>query len=83
MTIKVKFFTFKTFINLIIEYSQNMVTPKLCPSEIEQVKQNHKPTKVVGCAGTLLLMDTSTIHSGAPILIGSRYALTNRYYSRN
>jgi hypothetical protein len=55
---------------------------RLSSSEIEQVKQNHKPTKVVGCAGTLLLVDTSTIHRGAPILIGSRYTLTNHYYSR-
>jgi hypothetical protein len=31
-------------------------------------------------AGTLLFVDTSLLHRGAPIKKGSRYALTNYYY---
>jgi ectoine hydroxylase-related dioxygenase (phytanoyl-CoA dioxygenase family) len=31
-------------------------------------------------AGTLILFDSSTIHRGAPIKFGTRYALTNYYY---
>lgn len=31
-------------------------------------------------AGTLLIVDTSTLHRGSPIISGSRYALTNYYY---
>ena len=31
-------------------------------------------------AGTLILFDSSTIHRGAPITAGTRYALTNYYY---
>ncbi len=33
-----------------------------------------------GAAGTLLLIDTSTIHRGSPIKAGVRYALTNYFY---
>lgn len=33
-----------------------------------------------GSAGTLILVDTSTIHRGMPINDGIRYALTNYYY---
>lgn len=33
-----------------------------------------------GKAGTLLLVNTSGIHRGRPLLAGSRYALTNYYY---
>jgi Phytanoyl-CoA dioxygenase (PhyH) len=31
-------------------------------------------------AGTLILVDTSTLHRGMPIKVGERYALTNYYY---
>lgn len=31
-------------------------------------------------AGTLILIDTSSIHRGMPIVSGTRYALTNYYY---
>ncbi len=34
----------------------------------------------VGKAGTLLLVNTSGIHRGRPLQVGSRYALTNYYY---
>ena len=34
----------------------------------------------VGLAGTLILVDTSVIHRGMPIQMGTRYALTNYYY---
>ena len=33
-------------------------------------------------AGTLILIDTSSIHRGAPIKFGKRYALTNYYYPK-
>lgn len=36
---------------------------------------------IVGRAGTVILVDTSCIHRGMPILQGSRYALTNYYYA--
>lgn len=51
--------------------------------EIELLTQKHKPTKITGGSGTIVLVDTSTIHRGAPISSGSRYALTNYYYPTN
>ena len=35
---------------------------------------------IEGAAGTLVLFDSSLIHSGLPIRTGHRYALTNYYY---
>jgi ectoine hydroxylase-related dioxygenase (phytanoyl-CoA dioxygenase family) len=36
---------------------------------------------IEGAAGTLVLFDSSLIHSGLPIRVGHRYALTNYYYA--
>jgi len=36
---------------------------------------------IEGAAGTLVLFDSSLIHSGLPIRMGQRYALTNYYYA--
>ena len=33
-------------------------------------------------AGTLLIVDTSSIHRGSPLVSGKRYALTNYYYPK-
>ena len=33
-------------------------------------------------AGTLILVDTSSIHRGMPIIAGVRYALTNYFYPK-
>jgi hypothetical protein len=38
---------------------------------------------VEGAAGTLVLFDSSLIHSGLPIRTGHRYALTNYYYGED
>ena len=35
---------------------------------------------IKGKAGTLILVDTSLIHRGKPLVNGCRYALTNYYY---
>jgi Phytanoyl-CoA dioxygenase (PhyH) len=43
----------------------------------------HEPDRLftaMGAAGTLILVDTSTAHRGAPIREAVRYALTNYYY---
>lgn len=48
-------------------------------SEIEMLyKKKYKTLE--GQAGTLILVDTSTIHRGKPLTKGVRYALTNYYY---
>lgn len=35
---------------------------------------------IIGKAGTLILVDTSLIHRGKPLINGKRYAITNYYY---
>jgi ectoine hydroxylase-related dioxygenase (phytanoyl-CoA dioxygenase family) len=35
---------------------------------------------IIGKAGTLILVDTSLIHRGKPLVNGKRYAITNYYY---
>ena len=50
--------------------------------EIEQIEAigDYSTTTFTGKAGTLLLVDTTSIHRGMPILEGSRYALTNYWF---
>ena len=45
-------------------------------------KLNLKINTLKGSAGTLILVDTSNIHRGSPIMAGKRYALTNYYYPK-
>ncbi len=45
-------------------------------------KLNLKINTLIGSAGTLILVDTSNIHRGSPIITGKRYALTNYYYPK-
>ena len=48
------------------------------------ISKNPKRKKcIIGKMGTLILVDTSNIHRGAPIKEGIRYALTNYYYTTN
>lgn len=59
-------------------YMQNRMTDE----EIERILMPD-PARLhtyTAKAGTLMLVDTSTIHRGQPILEGVRYALTNYYY---
>ena len=47
----------------------------------EIIKINPDRLKTLdGKAGTLILVDTSSIHRGSPLKLGFRYALTNYYY---
>ena len=50
--------------------------------EIELLKK-FKIKTLNASAGTLILVDTSLIHRGCPILKGVRYALTNYYFPIN
>jgi len=43
-------------------------------------ENNGKVISFTGLAGTLLLVDTSSIHRGKPLKEGTRYALTNYFY---
>lgn len=55
---------------------------RLTNPEIEQIIANEPARKITytARAGTLILVDTSTLHRGQPIEDGTRYALTNYYF---
>ena len=64
-----------------LRYSQN----RLSDSEVELILHS-SPSRLqtyTAKAGTLILVDTSSIHRGIPIKEGCRYALTNYYYPEN
>lgn len=46
-------------------------------------KEPQRKKTILGEMGTLILVDTSTIHRGSPIKNGTRYAITNYYYTLN
>ncbi len=48
-------------------------------NKISQLRGYH-PTTFTGEAGTLLIVDTTSIHRGMPIQSGTRYALTNYWF---
>ena len=55
---------------------------RLSVKEVESITKD-SPERIAtytAKAGTLILVDTSSIHRGMPILKGTRYALTNYYY---
>ena len=64
-----------------LKYMQYRLTEK----EIGKILFNEPKRKktFLGNRGTLILVDTSTLHRGAPIKKGIRYALTNYYYTHN
>ncbi len=49
-------------------------------NQVNSIKGNRTVT-IEGKAGTLIIVDTSVIHRGSPLKFGTRYALTNYYYS--
>ncbi len=64
-----------------LEYMQY----RFSDQEITKIISNNPKRKknILGKMGTLILIDTSNIHRGAPIKEGIRYALTNYYYTSN
>lgn len=55
---------------------------RLSEKDVAQVliKEPQRLTTNIAQAGTVILVDTSTIHRGMPIKEGTRYALTNYYF---
>jgi len=51
----------------------------------EEIKllKDYKIKNIAAPAGTLILVDSSLIHRGSPLLKGNRYALTNYYFPIN
>jgi hypothetical protein len=61
-----------------LSYMQNRLTDQNVAKLIDQ--DFDRLITLNGSAGTLILVDTSAVHRGMPIKIGTRYALTNYYF---
>lgn len=61
-----------------LTYMQNRLTDQNVAKLIDQ--DFDRLITLNGSAGTLILVDTSAVHRGMPIKIGTRYALTNYYF---
>jgi len=57
----------------------DMLNTRIDDKSISLLDQSRVET-ITGKAGTLILVDTSLIHRGKPLVNGYRYALTNYYY---
>ncbi len=55
---------------------------RLSHEDIDKIKAigGYDVTTMLGKAGTLLIIDTTSIHRGKPLQAGKRYALTNYYF---
>ena len=58
---------------------------RLSEKEIFKIisKEPQRKKTILGKMGTLILVDTSCLHRGSPILSGIRYSITNYYYTLN
>jgi len=61
------------------KYGEVRWTQKLI-DRVLNVTGNTRLKTLTGSEGTLVIFDSSAIHRGAPIMEGTRYALTNYYY---
>ena len=70
--------------NLIFQFNRNLSNSRFSDYEVRQIlkKNNVNSIKILGKAGTLILVDTSLIHRGKPLNSGTRYALTNYMYPK-
>jgi len=77
--------TFQSKVDLIKHYGITHNQNRLTHDEVINISSTPKYTlhTLSGKAGTLILTDTSGIHRGKPIELGSRYALTNYYFQKS
>lgn len=72
-------FTMRTLLRGDIKHGQSRYTPDQLESVVRST--GVRPHTFTARAGTLILVDTSGVHRGAPIEQGSRYALTNYIFN--
>ena len=63
---------------------KSVSTMRFTPEEMDRLVEagvEPKPTRYPAPKGTLAFVDTRGLHRGAPLVSGSRYALTNYYFS--
>ena len=70
--------------NTIFKFNRDLKNSRFSNSEINKILKytKSKSVKITGKAGTLILVDTSTIHRGNPLKSSSRFALTNYMYPK-
>ena len=75
----------KNVIKGILDYNFKFNHNRFTENDIENILEKEKKEIITisGTAGTLVLVDTSGIHRGKPVLSGQRYALTNYYWKAN
>ena len=74
----------KNIIHFCTKYNLDIFNTRINNNAVQDyLKNNISELKtIVAKAGTLILVETSTIHRGKPMLNGTRYALTNYYYPK-
>ena len=72
-------------LKLILKLGKKFPVTRFSDSEINQFVKNKKKqiVNLTGKAGTLILVDTSIIHRGCPLLNGKRFAITSYYFPKN
>jgi len=75
------FYYIKDCMNL----NMNIFDTRIHNSVVQKLIKKDKSRLITlsGKAGSLILVDTTIIHRGCPLISGSRYALTNYYYPIN
>jgi hypothetical protein len=73
---------FKFIIKDCLKYKMKINETRLSEKKINEIisMEPERLKTITGSAGTLILVDTSLIHRGRPLVSGLRYALTNYYY---
>jgi hypothetical protein len=64
-----------------VEFMESRFGSDIVKKVINENSDRHKVA--LAKAGTLLLVDTSIIHQGRPLISGVRYALTNYFFTRD
>ncbi len=74
-----------SILETIKQYNFGAFQNRFTNDDIEKLQNDskYKSLTFAGKAGTLLLVDTTSIHRGMPIQTGSRYALTNYWFESN
>ena len=70
---------------MLLKLSRQNLDTRFSENDILKIieKKNEKIVSLIAPAGSLIFVNTSLIHRGAPINKGMRYALTNYYYPKD
>jgi hypothetical protein len=74
----------KNIIDFCTKYNLDIFNIRIDENTVQDyiIKKTSELKTITAKAGTLIMVDTSVIHRGKPLLKGTRYALTNYYYPK-